>query len=158
MCRWPKDLSQDSYQLSEDLYHQKYHSFTIQAIEWGCDPCAAVYSLCAVLCSSCSCPRLRSSLRKAYTFLTCSLTYSFPYSTRQALRAKSWAVFPPCGFFHPTCAHLYLLSVPVAKTIATVATLPRRSPHQCQAGLQDLRSRAPVPPTARDTGNSSCWG
>lgn len=48
---WPEDLSQHSHQISEDLCHQKYHFITTQETEWGCDPGAAVYSVC-VQCSA----------------------------------------------------------------------------------------------------------
>lgn len=83
--------------------------------------------LCAV-CVQCSAPHVPAQgseqpsqgLHIPYMFLP----YSFPYPTHQALWAKSRAVSSPRGFFHPSCAHLYLLSVPVAKAIATVATLP----------------------------------
>lgn len=59
MAPWPRDQSQNSGQVSEDLYHQKYRSSTIQETKRGCDACAAVCSTYRVHCS-CFCPSCRS--------------------------------------------------------------------------------------------------
>lgn len=92
MTPWPRDQSQNSGQVSEDLYYQEYHSSIVQEIKRGCDTCAAIYSMYTIRCS-CFCPKLQE--------------LSLIYSTLQALQAESCAVFPPCLFFFITSVVIF---------------------------------------------------
>jgi len=91
-----RDQSQNSGQVSEDLYRQKYPSSNIQEVKRACDTCAAVYSRYTLRCL-CFCPRLQE--------------LSLMYSTPKVLQAESCAVFPPCSVFDNICGYLYLLSL-----------------------------------------------
>ncbi|KAI1243701.1 hypothetical protein IHE44_0001344 [Lamprotornis superbus] len=158
----PSDLF--SFPVSEDLCHQKCHSFTMQETERGCDPRAAVSSVCAVPCSSCSCPRLRRSLPKAYLSFTCSLTCSFPYPTHQALWAKSWAVFFPPYLCSPLPPHKPRPPSPpspdevpinVKQAYKTFAAVPLSHP---LLGTQVTPAAATLPLSHPLLGTQPCWG
>lgn len=141
MCPWPKDLSQHSHQINEDLCHQKYHFFTIQETEQGCDPGAAVCSVCAVLCSSCSCPRLRAafpritySLHVPTVFLPISYS-SGPVGQESGCVFPTW-VFPPqlCSLLPPVCpcsqSHRHRRHPPLTRS-PSMSSRPTRPSQQC---------------------------
>lgn len=98
------------------------------------------------VCSALLLMFLRSSLPTAHIFLTCSLPFSFPYPTHQALRAEDWAVFPPpattpwvfpphlCSPLPPVCpcskSHRHRRHPPLTRS-PSMSSRPTRPSQQC---------------------------